>query len=134
MKTLKLGDVTVKDKGNLGSDFYIDGHRIMWLNTMGEDELVRWLNNKPIATKNEIDCVSSGRIRPLPKRKNKKRLPPPAGEKKESEGWIEGDVRQDEEGVLWVFDAKGKWQKDLKQHFDPIISLSISTDHNNRKP
>lgn len=68
MENLQLGDITVKDKGPLGCDFYIGENRIMWINQTGEEDLIKWLSKRPAAS-SDIDRVSSGRIRPLPKKK-----------------------------------------------------------------
>lgn len=78
MEDLKLGDITVKNKGSLGCDFYIGDHRIMWLNDRAEGALIVWLSQKPIS-KSEISRQSSGRIRPKPMKKKKDT--PPQGEK-----------------------------------------------------
>jgi hypothetical protein len=68
IKNLQIGDITVKDVKSLGVDFYIGKNRIMWINDSSEDELIKWLSQRPKVT-GEITRQSSGRIRPKPIRK-----------------------------------------------------------------
>lgn len=85
MKDIKLGDVTVKDTGPLGTDFYIDGKRVMWINRFAEEQLMKWLSDKKIEVisegvskemKNYDPSKSSGPIGPCGKDN-----PPHTGEK-----------------------------------------------------
>jgi hypothetical protein len=52
MKDLVMGDLIVKDSGDLGLDIYHKGKKVCFINRIGEAVLLEWLKKKAVNTPN----------------------------------------------------------------------------------